>query len=66
MPVYEYICTGCGERTQRLQDVGEDSSGRGCRSCGNGLLKKVFSVFGTPGPRGPGFSCAPAQDDRRT
>ncbi|MBU1672242.1 MAG: zinc ribbon domain-containing protein [Actinobacteria bacterium] len=66
MPVYEYICTGCSERTQRLQDVGEDSSGRKCLSCGQGVLKKVFSVFGTQASQGPGLSCSPSPENRRT
>lgn len=49
MPVYEYQCNACGERTQRLQEVGEDSSGRKCLSCEKGVIRKVFSVFGTLG-----------------
>ncbi len=49
MPVYEYQCSNCGEKTQRLQEVGEDSSGKTCLSCGKGEIKKIFSVFGTPG-----------------
>jgi putative FmdB family regulatory protein len=47
VPVYEYKCTECGEKTHRLQDVGEDSSGKACLSCEKGVIKKVFSVFGT-------------------
>lgn len=49
MPVYEYQCNACGERTQRLQEVGEDSSGKKCLSCEKGVIRKVFSVFGTLG-----------------
>lgn len=47
MPVYEYECSRCGEKTQRLQRVGEDASGRVCLTCGDGMLKKIFSPFGT-------------------
>lgn len=47
MPIYEYECTECGERTQRLQGVGQDSTGEKCESCGKGKLKKVFSMFAT-------------------
>jgi len=47
VPVYEYECSSCGEKTQRLQRVGEDSSGRMCLTCGDGMLKKIFSAFGT-------------------
>jgi putative FmdB family regulatory protein len=48
MPVYEYLCSECGERTHRLQEIGEDSSGKRCLSCRTGIIKKTFSVFGTP------------------
>lgn len=47
MPIYEYQCTECGKKSQRLQPVGEDSSGESCESCGEGVLKKVFSLFAT-------------------
>ena len=59
MPVYEYQCTVCGERTQRLQEVGEDSTGRTCRTCCKGVIKKAFSVFGTPGGNRSTRSCSP-------
>jgi putative FmdB family regulatory protein len=49
VPIYEYECSSCGERSQRLQHVGEDSSGRRCLNCGEGVIRKVLSVFGTPG-----------------
>lgn len=45
MPVYEYECDNCGEKTQRLQKMGEDSSGNRCLTCGDGGLKKVISSF---------------------
>lgn len=64
MPVYEYECTKCGERTQRLQDIGEDASGTRCLSCGRGSIKKVFSVFGTPGTVQQ--SCSTKAPDRFT
>ncbi|MHB8897007.1 MAG: FmdB family zinc ribbon protein [Candidatus Geothermincolia bacterium] len=49
MPIYEYECSSCGERSQRLQQVGEDSTGRKCLTCGDGVIRKVMSVFGAPG-----------------
>jgi putative FmdB family regulatory protein len=45
VPVYEYECVNCGEKTQRLQKAGEDSSGSRCLTCGMGILRKVFSPF---------------------
>ena len=65
MPVYEYQCTTCGERTQRLQEMGEDSTGRRCLSCDNGTIRKVFSVFGIPGSVTTD-SCAPGGESRFT
>jgi len=47
MPIYEYRCDGCGEKSQRLQKISEDASGEMCPSCGKGVLKKTFSLFGT-------------------
>ena len=62
MPVYEYECSSCGDKTQRLQRVGEDSSGNRCLMCGRGSLKKVFSPLGMAG-REFG-SCAPSEQNR--
>jgi len=59
LPIYEYQCTECGKKVQRLQPVGEDSSGDSCESCGKGVLKKVFSLFATK-DAGTGIdSCTP-------
>lgn len=58
MPVYEYRCEECGKKTEYLQRVGEDSSGKKCPYCGKGVLKKAFSIFGTGGG---GSSCGSAQ-----
>lgn len=48
MPVYEYECDNCREKTQRLQKIGEDSSGDRCLTCGDGRLEKVISSFASP------------------
>ncbi len=65
MPVYEYKCSECGERTHRLQEMGEDSSGKRCLSCGKGVIRKVLSVFGTPTVP-LNRSCAPGDRSRFT
>jgi putative FmdB family regulatory protein len=49
LPIYEYECMRCGERTQRLQTLGEDSSGKMCLTCRAGVIRKVFSIFMSPG-----------------
>jgi putative FmdB family regulatory protein len=42
MPVYEYRCTSCGERTEARQHVGDPPLSK-CPSCG-GALEKVISA----------------------
>jgi putative FmdB family regulatory protein len=42
MPVYEYRCTSCGERTEAQQHVGDPPLSK-CPRCG-GVLEKVVSV----------------------
>jgi len=65
MPIYEYKCNECGERTHRLQEMGEDFSGKRCLSCDSGVIKKIFSVFGTPtAPLDQ--TCAPGDRSRYT
>ena len=65
MPVYEYQCNQCGEKTQRLQGVGEDSSGERCPSCDKGVIKKIFSLFSTT-QKGPAGSCGAGDSSRFT
>lgn len=59
MPIYEYKCTECGEKVQKLENVGKDSSGETCPVCRKGKLKKVFSLFGTTSSGNQG-SCGPS------
>lgn len=43
MPVYEYVCSNCGERTDILQSV-NDPTPQFCPSCGaEGTLRKAFA-----------------------
>lgn len=42
MPVYEYRCTSCGERTEAKQHVGDPPLSK-CPRCG-GALEKVISA----------------------
>lgn len=44
MPVYEYACTACGERTEARQSF-DDPPLEECPICG-GLLRKLFSPVG--------------------
>jgi putative FmdB family regulatory protein len=43
VPVYEYVCSNCGERTDILQSV-NDPTPQFCPSCGaEGTLRKAFA-----------------------
>ena len=42
MPIYEYVCASCGEKTEAIQRVGEKPL-KICPRCG-GKLKKAFSA----------------------
>jgi putative FmdB family regulatory protein len=44
MPVYEYACTSCGERTEAKQSF-DDPPLEDCLQCG-GKLRKLFSPVG--------------------
>ena len=43
MPIYEYECKCCGERSEFLQKV-NDSHERECPKCGKLKLKKLVSL----------------------
>lgn len=44
MPIYEYACTSCGERTEAKQSF-DDPPLEDCPHCG-GQLRKLFSPVG--------------------
>ena len=43
MPIYEYVCDKCGEKTEVIQRMGA-SPLRVCPHCGGKKLKKAFSA----------------------
>ncbi|MGI8773465.1 MAG: FmdB family zinc ribbon protein [Actinomycetota bacterium] len=44
MPIYEYACTACGERTEAKQSF-DDAPLEICEACG-GRLRKLYSPVG--------------------
>ena len=52
MPIYEYACTSCGERTEAKQSF-DDPPLETCSRCG-GKLRKLYSPVGVVF-RGSGF-----------
>jgi putative FmdB family regulatory protein len=45
MPIYEYLCHACGERTEVMQKV-SDPAETVCPNCGKSALTKVVSAAG--------------------
>ena len=44
MPIYDYLCSACGHRTEVIHGIHEDAP-RFCPSCGaEGTLRKGFST----------------------
>jgi len=72
VPLYEYLCRGCGERFEVLQRLGASGDEVPCPRCGEARPQRVLSTFAAGGGarqgggadaaaaaaccRGPGFS----------
>lgn len=65
MPIYEYICTGCGKKHEEMQKL-SDKPLRKCPKCGALKLKKALSLSGFQLKGGgwykDGYSSASAKD----
>lgn len=45
MPIYEFQCTRCQHKFERLCAVGEDGSTLSCPQCGQPAPRRLLSVF---------------------
>lgn len=45
MPIYEYQCTGCGEKFEVMQRMGADGSELKCPKCNAKNPKRLLSAF---------------------
>jgi len=45
MPIYEYLCQGCGNKFEKLVRRAEETEGLACPKCGEKRLKQEFSTF---------------------
>jgi len=43
MPIYEYRCTGCGERFEELVRAADPAAA--CAGCGSGEVQRLLSGF---------------------
>jgi putative FmdB family regulatory protein len=63
MPIYEYACTSCGERTEAKQGF-DDPPLEECPHCG-GRLRKLYSPVGIVF-KGSGFYSTDAKGAKKT
>lgn len=49
MPLYEYRCTGCGERFEVLQRMGQGADSLACPRCGAARPERQLSTFAAAG-----------------
>ncbi|HYI44698.1 MAG TPA: FmdB family zinc ribbon protein [Actinomycetota bacterium] len=61
MPIYEYACTACGERTEARQSF-DDPPLEECPACG-GKLRKLYSPVGIVF-KGSGFYSTDAKSSK--
>ncbi|MGO0122826.1 FmdB family zinc ribbon protein [Desulfothermobacter acidiphilus] len=52
MPIYEFRCSKCGYRFEKLCPVGENGEKLTCPKCGNPAPQRVMSAFATRGVEG--------------
>jgi len=72
MPIYEYRCSGCGERFDRFVRTAAESREIACPACSSSCVDKVPSTFALGKARasaGNGASCCgltqPCVDPKR-
>ncbi|MHB8736332.1 MAG: FmdB family zinc ribbon protein [Terriglobales bacterium] len=61
MPLYEYVCTSCETRFEKLQTVAQVGQAT-CPHCNRGTVQLQLSVFASPsgGVRAGGCGCTPS------
>jgi putative FmdB family regulatory protein len=66
MPIFEYECSRCGARLERLVRSAADAP-RTCPTCGAAGPRKVFSAFSVTASRGgghePSSACESCSED---
>ncbi len=57
MPIYEYECTGCGEKFEAHRKISDKDSEVKCPKCGKKQPRRIFSIFSSS--ISSGQSCDP-------
>jgi putative FmdB family regulatory protein len=63
MPIYEYRCSECGEKFEKLVRLSTSTSEIECPKCGGRKVEKLISVFSTSAPStmtASASACAPS------
>lgn len=65
MPIYEYKCSKCGRRFEKLIMGSHQAEGVRCDACGSDEVHRLISPFSASSTRpgssaGEGSSCGPA------
>ena len=60
MPIYEYLCNGCGKSFSKLQRMGTCESETLCPACGSSEVKRQISscAIGHGGSTSAGPACS--------
>jgi putative FmdB family regulatory protein len=58
MPIYEFQCKKCGQRSEQLCKMGETGKDIVCPRCGERTLERVISGFACPGIKGGQDGCS--------
>jgi len=60
MPIYEYLCSSCGESFSKLQRMGAGEGETVCPACGSAEVKRQISscAIGGGGSFAAGPSCS--------
>jgi len=56
MPIYEFKCASCGQRFEKLCNMGENGEKFTCPKCGKAGPSRVMSGFASKGSDKGGFA----------
>jgi putative FmdB family regulatory protein len=59
MPIYEYRCSECGKKFEKLLLSISSTSQVECPRCGGRKVEKLFSLFGTKASESSSTACGP-------